>query len=78
MMAFEDPANAGNSPKYHTGEKCIEPGCERPAGTAWSPYWCFECNVKRLRRITVELEGFIAELKNKRKRAEAALKELKP
>jgi hypothetical protein len=47
--------------KYHTGEKCIECKTE-PARTAWSPYWCFKCNIKRLDRISSQFnqisEGF--------------------
>ena len=55
MEAYEDPKNEGNSSKYHTGKVCIE--CqERPAGTAWSPYWCYECNVERMKRITKQME----------------------
>jgi hypothetical protein len=55
MAGYDDPNHEGNSPKYHTGKLCIE-GCGRPAGTAWSPYWCFECNVARIRRINGQLE----------------------
>lgn len=50
LLAFEDPNNEGNSKKYHTGQRCVE-GCGRNAGTAWSPYWCFPCNVVRMNRI---------------------------
>lgn len=59
MKAFEDPDHRGNSPKYHTGKQCIELGCDGPAGTAWSPLWCFECNVKRLNRITGQVEQML-------------------
>lgn len=62
MEKFEDPKYEGNSSKYHTGEPCIEEGCERPAGTWWSPYWCFECNVKRMKRISKQLNNFINKL----------------
>jgi len=55
MSGFDDPKDEGNSDKYHTGQLCIE-GCGRPAGTAWSPHWCFECNVKRINRISKQLE----------------------
>ncbi len=55
MIAFEDPNHPGNTAKHHTGKPCIEPGCENPAGTAWSPYWCFSCNVARIRRIDGKL-----------------------
>ena len=55
MENFENPEYEGNSSKYHTGKKCIERGCEKPAGTTWSPYWCFEHNVERIKRVD---EGF--------------------
>ena len=52
VVGYNDPNNPGNGSKYHTGKSCIEPGCERPAGTAWSPYWCFEHNIERIDRIS--------------------------
>lgn len=62
MEAYEDPSHKGNQPTYHTGKPCIEDGCDRPAGTAWSPHWCFEHNVERIKRITQQFgeikEGF--------------------
>ena len=61
MAGFDDPTHEGNSPKYHTGKKCIVKGCDNPAGTWWSEYWCFECNVKRLNRISDSLESMIKE-----------------
>ena len=48
---FENPTDEFNGPSYHTGKPCIEPECNNPAGTWWSRLWCFECNVKRMRRI---------------------------
>ncbi len=56
LEAFEDPNNSGNGALYHTGKPCVERGCARPAGTAWSPYWCFEHNVERIRRIDKQLQ----------------------
>jgi len=55
MRAYEDPNSDGNSSKYHTGELCVE-GCGRPAGTHWSPHWCWQCNAQRMQRITQSLE----------------------
>jgi hypothetical protein len=55
LQAFEDPENPGNSSKLHTGKLCVE-GCGRPAGTAWSPHWCFECNVARIRKIDARMK----------------------
>lgn len=59
MKAFEDPNHPGNSLAYHTGFPCIECGL-RPAGTDWSPYWCFECNVARIRRIDSSFAALLA------------------
>lgn len=52
---YNDPHAPGNSPSHHTGKTCIEPGCLRPAGTAWSPHWCMACNVRRIERINAQL-----------------------
>ncbi len=51
MENFENPDHPGNGPMHHTGEPCIREGCDKPAGTAWSPYWCFEHNVERMKFI---------------------------
>ena len=61
MDAFENPNHSGNSDKYHTGKTCIEKGCEKPAGTAWGLFWCFEHNVKRMGGITKKLEEITQE-----------------
>ena len=63
LKAFEDPEHPGNGPEHRTGEPCATPGCYRPAGTAWSPYWCFECNVERIRRIAGQLDEAVERLK---------------
>lgn len=57
MHAYQDPDHEGNSAKYHSGEPCHTKGCEAPAGTAWSPYWCFQHNVERIDRISATLEN---------------------
>jgi hypothetical protein len=56
---YDDPNSEGNQPKYLSGRKCAE-GCGRDAGTAWSPYWYFECNVKRISRIDAQLKSMVA------------------
>ena len=56
MIACHDPNHEGNSAKYHTGKPCIEHGCTNPAGTAWSPLWCFQHNSERIRRISRSME----------------------
>lgn len=60
LDAYEDPSHEGNSSAHHTGKPCIEAGCGEPAGTAWGDYWCFRCNVKRMKRITGKLEALAA------------------
>lgn len=57
LLAFEDPDHEGNSAAYRTGKTCIEKGCDEPAGTKWSPLWCFKCNVERIKRISASLEA---------------------
>jgi hypothetical protein len=61
-IASRDPNHEGNSAKYHTGKPCIVSGCEKPAGTLWGPYWCFEHNVERLERIGGQFEAVVAAL----------------
>lgn len=68
MIAYKDPDNPGNSDKYHTGKNCIEPGCNNPAGTAWSPFWCFPCNVKRIERIDSQLKEFFDSFRSSNKK----------
>lgn len=60
-MAFDDPNDERNSASYHTGKTCVESGCDLPAGTAWSPHWCFACNVKRMQRISRSLSSMYVE-----------------
>ena len=71
MSGYDDPDSPGNSSVYHTGKKCIEPGCTDPAGTAWSPHWCFAHNVERINRINDQLnrldEQFIRRAANEDK-----------
>ncbi len=56
MKPFENPSDPGNSDKHHTGALCISPDCKHPAGTKWSPLWCFSCNVKRMEYIDRQLK----------------------
>jgi hypothetical protein len=60
MKKHENPNDDFNSSKYHTGKKCIENGCDKPAGTKWSPFWCWECNSKRLNYISSQFEKLAA------------------
>lgn len=59
LEAFEDANHEGNSAKYHTGKQCVTKGCKAPAGTWWSPLWCFEHNVERVKKITASLEDAV-------------------
>ena len=54
LEAFEDKNHQYNSSAYHTGLLCIEGDCSNPAGTKWSELWCFECNVKRMKRVDAQ------------------------
>ncbi len=60
MERFEDPADPLNGPAHHTGKPCIEQGCNRPAGTRWSRFWCQPCNAARMRRIGSALKAELA------------------
>ena len=60
MNDYKDPSDPGNSTEHHTGEVCVEHGCNEPAGTAWSPVWCFACNVKRMERVTAGFASVLA------------------
>jgi len=68
---YADPGHPGNGPEHHTGEACVEEGCDRPAGTAWSPYWCQPHNAERIDRISRQLDGFIDRFEKRRKAEEA-------
>lgn len=65
MERFEDPNDTLNSATYHTGKMCIEKGCNNPAGTHWSEFWCQACNALRLSRISRNLEHELARLEGK-------------
>lgn len=54
MKDFENPNHEGNSEKYHTGKVCATSDCNNPAGTLWSSYYCFTCNVERMNRVGFE------------------------
>lgn len=45
-----DPTSPGAT-QYLTGKPCSVRGCDKPAGTVWNAELCFDCNVKRLRKI---------------------------
>lgn len=51
MKAYEDI--------NHKGKQCIEDHCTNEAGTMWSPYWCFSCNVKRINRINKQFDEML-------------------
>ena len=61
--AYSDQNHQGNGKEYHTGKLCVEEGCDNPAGTAWSPYFCFACNVKRINRINRQFDALIGKYK---------------
>jgi hypothetical protein len=51
---------AGHVCQRPSGQPCIEPGCDRPAGTLWGPLWCPEDDEKRLDRISASFEKIAA------------------
>jgi hypothetical protein len=63
MKPYEDPNHPWNGLKYRSGQLCIERGCNNPAGTAWSPYWCQPCNAKRMNSIRASMEEIAEGLK---------------
>lgn len=58
MENYKNPDYEGNSSKYWTGKECIEKDCKEPAGTAWSPHWCFKHNVERIDKINKQFTCF--------------------
>lgn len=55
---YQDPDDEANKGLFwRTGKPCIEQGCDEPAGTGWSPLWCFKHNVERIDRISRRLEA---------------------
>lgn len=58
----DDPSDQLNGSQHHTGKACIETGCDNPAGTAWSPFWCQPCNAKRMQRIGASLAAMATAL----------------
>lgn len=40
-----------------SGRTCLD--CDQPAGTLWGPYWCPDCDVKRLDQISASLDEFL-------------------
>ena len=60
MPKYAEPSDPLNDASHHTGRPCIEKGCDRPAGTHWSPLWCQPCNTERMDRISRNLEQELA------------------
>jgi hypothetical protein len=52
-------SRAMEGPEHHTGKPCIWPGCDLPAGTAWSPLWCVAHYRVRTDRITADLRRLL-------------------
>ena len=42
-----------------SGRTCAEPGCDKPAGTPWGPYWCPDCDDERMERVSRGLESVL-------------------
>jgi hypothetical protein len=63
VKPFEDPNHEGNSAKYRSGRSCHTKGCKEPAGTWWSPHWCFAHNVERIHRIEAGINDVLVSSK---------------
>jgi hypothetical protein len=59
----DDPEDAMNGPRYHTGRLCTEPGCHEPAGTAWGPHRCQRHNAEQLARMSRALAELSARVR---------------
>ena len=64
-ISTNDLRHPGYSKKYHTGKKCIEPGCNEPAGTLWGYYWCPKHDIERKKRITSSMEEILQEMEER-------------
>ena len=65
MERYQDPNDSLNGAQHHTGKKCVERGCDRPAGTHWSKFWCQPCNAARMGRISGILEQEVSRYEGK-------------
>lgn len=65
MKAYADPGHPGNGKDYRTGLQCVESGCRRKAGTAWSPHWCQPCNAERMERIDQRFQELVRSVAKK-------------
>lgn len=54
------------------GKPCHERGCEKEAGTWWTPHWCPDHDVKRQDRISAQLEKLQNDLRFGTMEAEAS------
>lgn len=43
--------------------KCIELGCDEPAGTPWGRHWCADHDDERIHRISAQLQTIRKELR---------------
>ena len=50
----------GHMCQQPSGRDCID--CGKPAGTLWGPYWCPDCDVKRLDKISANLDSILADM----------------
>jgi hypothetical protein len=60
VKPYQDENDEGNSEQHQNDGVCVVCG-KSPRGTVWSPYFCFECNVERMDRITKNLEDMAKE-----------------
>lgn len=52
-------------------KRCIERGCDEPAGTPWGPLWCADHDDERIERVSRQLHGIADELRTDAAQQEA-------
>jgi hypothetical protein len=51
---------AGHVCQVPSGRKCVEKGCDAPAGTGWGPNWCPVHDEERINRVSASLDAIEA------------------
>lgn len=39
--------------------RCIEVGCDEPAGTPWGPLWCADHDAARISKVSTQLTNLL-------------------
>jgi len=71
MTSHPNCRSEGHVCQQPSGHDCIDWG--KPAGTLWGPYWCPDCDVKRLDKISANLESIASDLSRRNRRVHHGL-----